>query len=137
VLPQDLVVTDGADVDEPLRVDGVDVPDNSMALDIGPRTAARYAAEIAVAATVFWNGPMGRFELPPFATGTRAIAAAAASTRATTVVGGGETVEAMRSFGLQDRVSHLSTGGGATLEFLEGRELPGVRALLRMAAAAR
>jgi phosphoglycerate kinase len=137
-LPRDLVVAEHAEAGEPLRpLDGVDVPDNWMALDIGPRTAARYAAEIAAAAAVFWNGPMGRFELPPFATGTRAIAAAVASTRATTVVGGGETVEAMRSFGLQDRVSHLSTGGGATLELLEGRELPGVHALLRTAAAAR
>jgi len=93
----------------------------------------RYA-EIAAAATVFWNGPMGRFELAPFASGTLTVAEAVASTRATTVVRGGETVEAMRSFGLEDRVSHLSTGGGATLEFLEGRELPGVHALLRTAA---
>jgi phosphoglycerate kinase len=136
-LPQDLVVAERAEDDEPLPLDGVDVPENSMALDIGPRTAAQFAADIAAAATVFWNGPMGRFELPPFAAGTRAIGAAVASTRATTVVGGGETVEAMRSFGLQDRVSHLSTGGGATLEFLEGRELPGVHALLRTAAATR
>jgi len=136
-LPQDLVVAERAEDDDPLPLPGVDVPDGWMALDIGPRTSARYAAEIAAAATVFWNGPMGRFELPPFATGTRAVADAVASTRATTVVGGGETVEAMRSFGLQDRVTHLSTGGGATLEFLEGRDLPGVNALLRTAAAAR
>jgi phosphoglycerate kinase len=108
-----------------------------MGLDIGRRTAQRYATLITAAAMVFWNGPMGRFELASFVAGTRAIAEAVASTNATTVVGGGETVEAMRAFGLQDRVSHLSTGRGATLEFLEGRELPGVHALLRAAAAAR
>ena len=110
-------------------LDGIEVPDGWSGLDIGPRTSARYAAEIAAAGTVFWNGPMGRFELEPFAVGTRAVAEAIASTRARTVVGGGETVEAMRSFGLEDRVTHLSTGGGATLELLEGRELPGVQAL--------
>ena len=108
-----------------------------MGLDIGPRTAARYASEVAAAGTVFWNGPMGRFELQPFSAGTRTIAEAVASAPATTVVGGGETVAAMRSFGLQDRVTHLSTGGGATLELLEGRELPGVKALLRAPVAAR
>ena len=118
-------------------LDGVDVPDGWSGLDIGPRTSARYAAEIAAAGTVFWNGPMGRFELEPFAAGTRAVAEAVASTPATTVVGGGETVEAMRTFGLADRVTHLSTGGGATLELLEGRELPGVHALMHTAVSAR
>ena len=108
---------------------GVDVPDGWVVLDIGSGTIQQYAAEIAAAATVFWNGPMGRFELAAFAGGTRAIADAVASTLATTVVGGADTVRALTSYGLQDRVSHLSTGGEATLEFLEGRELPGVRAL--------
>jgi phosphoglycerate kinase len=122
----------------PLRaLEGVDVPNGFSGLDIGPDTAARYAAEIATAGTVFWNGPMGRFELEPFAAGTHAVAEAVASTPARTVVGGGETVEAMRSFGLEDRVTHLSTGGGATLEFLEGRELPGVHALMKIAVSAR
>jgi phosphoglycerate kinase len=137
-LPQDLVLAEHAEADAPPRpLDGVDVPDGWMGLDIGPRTAARYAAEIAAAAMVFWNGPMGLFELKPFAAGTRAIADAIGSTRATTVVGGGDIVAAVRSFGVQDRVSHLSTGGGATLEFLEGRELPGVHALLRTTVATR
>jgi phosphoglycerate kinase len=130
-LPQDLVLAERADADAPRRpIDGVDVPDGWMGLDIGAATAARYGGEIAAARTVFWNGPMGRFELEPFADGTHAIAQAVASTSATTVVGGGETVEAVRSMGLQDRITHLSTGGGATLELLEGRQLPGVEVLL-------
>jgi phosphoglycerate kinase len=135
-LPQDLVIAERDEADAPPRLlDGVDVPASWMGLDIGRRTAERYAAEIAAAAMVFWNGPMGRFELASYGAGTRAIADAVASTQASTVVGGGETVEAMRLFGLQDRVSHLSTGGGATLEFIEGRELPGVQALIETTAA--
>jgi phosphoglycerate kinase len=108
-----------------------------MGLDIGGRTADRYVAEIGNAATVFWNGPMGRFELAPFAAGTREVARAIARTAATTVVGGGETVEALRALGLEQRVTHVSTGGGATLELVEGRKLPGVEALLRVPVAAR
>ena len=137
LLPQDLLLAEREQPDAASRaLDGVDVPAGFIGLDIGARTAARYADEIAAAATVFWNGPMGRFELEPFAAGTRTIADAVARTSATTVVGGGETVAAMRSFGLADQVSHLSTGGGATLELLEGRALPGVQALLRTAPAA-
>ena len=136
-LPTDLLLAPAGLDGPPQTLDGVDVPDGWSGLDIGQRTSARYAAEIATAGTVFWNGPMGRFELEPFAAGTRTIAEAVASTPGRTVVGGGETVEAMRTFGLEDRVTHLSTGGGATLEFLEGRDLPGVHALLRTALAAR
>jgi phosphoglycerate kinase len=135
-LPRDLVVAERADLGAPHHVlNDLEVPDHWTALDIGPRTAAAYAAEVADAATVFWNGPMGRFELAPFAAGTRRLAEAVAAASATTVVGGGETVAAMRSFGLQDRVTHLSTGGGATLELLEGRRLPGVEVLQRQPAA--
>ena len=112
-------------------LDGVDVPDGWMGLDIGPGTASSYSASIAAAATVFWNGPMGRFELPQFAAGTRAVADAVASTSATTVVGGGETAQTLRMFGSQDRVDHLTVGGPAMHEFLIGRELPGVQVLLR------
>ncbi len=114
---------------EPRASGALGVRYDQMRLDIGPDTAERYADEIDVAATVFWSGPMGQFDLPSFAGGTQAVAEAVASTSASTVVGGRGTIEALRAYGLQDRVSHLSTGGGATLEFLEGRELPGVEAL--------
>jgi phosphoglycerate kinase len=129
-LPRDLVIGDRFAAEAEHRVlDGVDVPDGWMGLDIGPRTAERYTEDIAQAGTVFWNGPMGAFELEPFAAGTRAVAEAAAAATGTTVVGGGDSVAALRRFGLADRVTHLSTGGGASLELLEGRRLPGVDAL--------
>jgi phosphoglycerate kinase len=111
------------------RLPGVDVPDGWMGLDVGFATADRYEREIAGAGTVFWNGPMGAFELAPFAEGTRKVAEAMAATRATTVVGGGDSAAALAQFGLADRVDHLSTGGGASLELIEGKALPGVEAL--------
>jgi phosphoglycerate kinase len=129
-LPRDLVIGERFAADARVRtLDGVDVPEGWMGLDIGPASAGRYAAEIAQAGTVFWNGPMGAFELEPFAAGTRAVAEAVADTPAVTVVGGGDSSAALRRFGLADRVDHLSTGGGATLELIEGHELPGVAAL--------
>ena len=129
-LPSDLVLGDrfGADA-ERKELDGIDVPTGSMGLDIGAKTSARYAAEIAKAGTVFWNGPMGAFELEPFAAGTRAVAEAVAQASGTTVVGGGDSAAALQQFGLADQVTHLSTGGGASLELLEGKRLPGVEAL--------
>jgi phosphoglycerate kinase len=129
-LPSDLVIGDRLADDAARRVlDGVEVPTGWMGLDIGPATAARYASEIARAGSVFWNGPMGAFELEPFAQGTRTVAEAVAQANGVTVVGGGDSVAALARFGLQNSVDHLSTGGGATLELLEGHQLPGVRAL--------
>jgi phosphoglycerate kinase len=129
-LPRDLVVAARFAADaEPETIEGVDVPDGRIGLDIGPRTAAAYAEEISGAGTVFWNGPMGAFELEPFAAGTRAVAEAVAAAPGVTVVGGGDSAAALGRFGLADRVTHLSTGGGAALELIEGRALPGVEAL--------
>jgi phosphoglycerate kinase len=134
-LPVDLGLGERVDESAVRRdTDGVDVPDGWMGLDIGPRTAAAYAQEIAGAATVFWNGPMGVFELAAFAAGTATVAQAVASADATTVVGGGDSVAALTQLGLEHSVTHLSTGGGATLELIEGRTLPGVEALERVAA---
>jgi phosphoglycerate kinase len=129
-LPRDLVIADRFADDAPARtLDGVDVPENMSGFDIGPRTAAAYSEEIARAATVFWNGPMGAFELEPFAAGTRAIAEAVAEAPGQTVAGGGDSVAALTSFGLVDRLTHVSTGGGAALELLEGHTLPGIEVL--------
>jgi phosphoglycerate kinase len=129
-LPEDLVIADRFDAEADRAViDGIDVADGRMGLDVGPRTAERYGAEIRRAATVFWNGPMGAFELEPFAAGTRAVAVALADCSGTTVVGGGDSAAAISRFGLADSVTHVSTGGGAALELLEGRKLPGVETL--------
>jgi phosphoglycerate kinase len=129
-LPVDLVIAERLDADaEAKTIEGVDVPDGWMGLDIGPRTAESYASTIGGAGTVFWNGPMGAFEVEPFAAGTRAVAEAVASAPGTTVVGGGDSAAALQRFGLADKVTHLSTGGGASLELIEGKQLPGVEAL--------
>jgi phosphoglycerate kinase len=129
-LPVDLVLGRAFDADTERReLDGVDVPDGWMGLDVGPRTAEAYGEEIAGAGTVFWNGPMGAFELEPFAAGTRAVAEAVAAAPGITVVGGGDSAAALAQFGLADRVTHLSTGGGASLELIEGKTLPGVEVL--------
>ncbi|HYA44932.1 MAG TPA: phosphoglycerate kinase, partial [Acidimicrobiales bacterium] len=117
-----------------VRQVGANVPEGWAGLDIGPGTAAAFADEIASAATVFWNGPMGVFEDPRFAASTRTVAEAVAATRAFSVVGGGDSASALKAFGLDGKVDHLSTGGGASLEFLEKGDLPGLAALREAAA---
>jgi phosphoglycerate kinase len=130
-LPEDLVLGRAFEAGTETReLNGVDVPEGWMGLDIGTNTAANFSRRIARAGTVFWNGPMGAFELEPFATGTRLVAEAVAAAPGRTVVGGGDSVAALVKFGLADRIDWISTGGGASLELMEGRELPGVEALL-------
>jgi phosphoglycerate kinase len=130
VLPVDLVLGDSFDAGAERREhDGTDVPDGWMGLDVGPRSTQTYADEVSEAGTVFWNGPMGAFELAPFAAGTRGVAEAVAAAPGTTVVGGGDSAAALAEFGLDERVDHLSTGGGAALELLEGKPLPGLEVL--------
>jgi phosphoglycerate kinase len=114
---------------EVLGIDDASIGDRK-GLDIGPRTITAYAAVIAPARTVVWNGPMGVFELAPFAAGTIGVAQAVAAVKGTTIVGGGDSVAAVTQAGVADRMTHISTGGGASLEFLGGRTLPGVAALL-------
>ena len=129
-LPVDLVLGREFSADTETReLDGVEVPEGWMGLDVGPRTVAVYADAISAAGTVFWNGPMGAFELAPFAAGTRGVAEAVAAAPGTTVVGGGDSAAALTEFGLADRLDWLSTGGGASLELVEGKPLPGVEAL--------
>ncbi|MFW6107330.1 MAG: phosphoglycerate kinase [bacterium] len=133
-LPSDHVVADKfpESPDEPVEkqvTDDAAIPQGMVGLDIGPQTVRAFTAAASEAATVVWNGPMGVFEDPRFAGGTKAVAEALASCGATSILGGGDTAAAVNAFGVADQVSHISTGGGASLEFLEGRELPGIAAL--------
>jgi phosphoglycerate kinase len=130
LLPTDVVVADAFAEDAASRVVAVDaIPEGWMGLDIGPETAEAYAAAIAKAGEVFWNGPMGVFEMAPFASGTRTVAEAMAACPGVTVVGGGDSVAALNAFGLADKMDHVSMGGGASLELIEGAALPGVTIL--------
>jgi phosphoglycerate kinase len=131
VLPVDVVVADAFSADAQTRTVAVDaIPDGWKGLDVGPETVAAFADVLADAATVFWNGPMGVFELAPFADGTRGVAQAIVESSAFSVVGGGDSAAAVRALGLpEDRFSHISTGGGASLEYLEGKTLPGLAVL--------
>ena len=113
---------------EVLKADDPAIGDR-MGLDIGPETAKAYAALVATAKTVVWNGPMGVFEIDAFASGTNAVAEAVASVKGTTIIGGGDSIAAVVKAGVADRISHISTGGGASLELLEGKKLPGIEVL--------
>ena len=130
-LPEDIVCAAEPTVDAKRIVVPADrIPGDQIGLDVGPRTVEEFARTLADAKTVLWNGPMGMFEVQPFAAGTQGVAKAVAALDAFTVVGGGDSVAALRTLDLADSVSHLSTGGGATLEFIEGRELPGIAVLM-------
>jgi phosphoglycerate kinase len=130
-LPTDHVVAEKLEAGAPSEVLDVTDPaiDDRMGLDIGPKTASRYAAIVSTAHTVVWNGPMGVFEIDAFATGTNALARAVAAVKGTTIIGGGDSIAAVTKAGVADKISHISTGGGASLEFLAGRVLPGVAVL--------
>jgi len=129
-LPVDVVIADRFAADATLQVVPTDaIPSGWMGIDIGPRTAAQYREAIEEAAAIFWNGPMGAFEIPPFAAGTRVVAQAMADSDAVTVAGGGDSAAALSLLGIEGGLTHISTGGGAALEMLEGRALPGVLAL--------
>jgi phosphoglycerate kinase len=129
-IPTDFVIAQDASADASTRVVGArDIPEGWRGLDIGPASAEADAAQLGTAELVLWNGPMGMFELAPFAAGTRAIAEAVAASPGFTVVGGGDSAAAIREFGLADRIDHVSTGGGASLEFIEHGDLPGLVAL--------
>ena len=135
LLPVDVLIANRFAADADLDIVPTDaIPDGWMGVDIGPRTAATYREAIESAETVFWNGPMGAFEIPPFAEGTRAIAEAMAASRGATVAGGGDSGAALAAFGLDGALTHVSTGGGAAMELLEGKTLPGVASILRSAA---
>ena len=128
ILPVDHVAADAFDAGAKTQIVD-DVPEGWMGLDIGPKSRALFTEELKKAKTVLWNGPMGVFEMDPFATGTKEVGACLAALDATVVVGGGDTVAAVQKFGVANKMSHVSTGGGASLEFLEGKTLPGIAAL--------
>lgn len=132
ILPVDHIAAERMDVQAKKQiVKNEKIPSDWVCLDIGPETVKIFSEEIRLAKTIFWNGPMGVFELEPFSQGTFAIAKAVADSSAFSIVGGGDSVAAVNRAGVAERISHISTGGGASLEFLEGKKLPGIEALRR------
>ena len=129
LLPIDNIIADAFDNNANTKVAEGNIPEGWQGLDIGPKTIKLFSDEISKAKTVVWNGPMGVFEMPTFAKGTEAIAEALSKTKATTIIGGGDSAAAVAILGYADKMSHISTGGGASLEFLEGKELPGIACL--------
>ncbi|MDD5217347.1 MAG: phosphoglycerate kinase, partial [Candidatus Omnitrophica bacterium] len=129
LLPVDRVISQKFEKGAEFRIVEGDIPDGWMGLDIGPKSVEQFKKVLSSAKTVVWNGPVGVFEMPPFDRGTKAIAEYLATLKATTIIGGGDTAAAIKEFGLEDKVSHVSTGGGASLEYLEGETLPGIAAL--------
>lgn len=128
-LPVDHVVAAEFKADAESKVVEGDIPEEYMGLDIGPKTVKLFSDAVKDAKTVIWNGPMGVFEMPAFAVGTKAVAEALANVNGTTIIGGGDSAAAVEQLGYADKMTHISTGGGASLEFLEGIELPGIAAL--------
>ncbi len=132
VLPVDVVVADKPDAKAKTKIVGIDeIPKSMIGLDIGPQTIKLFESELKRAKTVVWNGPMGMFEIPVFAKGTNAVAKAISKLKATTIVGGGDSISAIQKLGIVKKFSHVSTGGGASLEFLEGKKMPGIEVLER------
>lgn len=129
ILPVDNLVVDLIEADEQPVLVGDQIPDSKIAIDIGPKTIRLFEKRLNRAKTVIWNGPVGIFEKDAYAKGTKQIAEFLAKTSATTIIGGGDTAAAVVKFGVEDKMTHISTGGGASLEFLEGKTLPGIAAL--------
>ena len=131
LLPEDTICAKEFSADaEPILVDSMNIPEDCLGMDIGPKAIAAYAEAVKDAGTVIWNGPMGVFEFPAFAKGTQAVAEALSKSNAITIIGGGDSAAAVQQLGYADKMTHISTGGGASLEFMEGKELPGVACLL-------
>ena len=131
LLPEDTVCAKEFAADaQPMTVDSMHIPDDCLGMDIGPKAIAAYSEAVKDAGTVIWNGPMGVFEFPAFAAGTKAVAEALSESSAITIIGGGDSAAAVQQLGYADKMTHISTGGGASLEFMEGKELPGVACLL-------